>query len=222
MPKTWTTAKGSKVTLTVSGRNNIYLVESGNTVMLVDAGMSYMYDNLLSKISRAKVMPSIIAITHAHYDHAENTLRLKEHFGAKVLVHSMEAGHLASGVNPEEEPIAGTFTIEGENYPGVKADITAEDGYKAGGGMIIMHTPGHTPGSISVIVNDEIAVVGDAMFSVHPGQAMVPYVMDRKTLLKSWEKLFGTHCELFLPSHGRPVTRKIAEADFKRYRYGSK
>ena len=80
-----------------------------------------------------------------------------------------------------------------------------------------MHTPGHTPGSICIIVDDEIAIVGDSMFSVHPGQAMVPYVMDRKTLLKSWKKLLATRCSLFLPAHGRPIDRKTVEEEYREY-----
>jgi hydroxyacylglutathione hydrolase len=217
MPSRWTTKKGSTVTLTVSGRNNVYLIESGKTVMLVDAGMAYMYNNMLSKIRKANVSPAIIAITHAHFDHAENTDRLRKHFGARVLIHSAESAHLAAGVNPEDEPVAGTFTIEGENYPPVKADFIVEDQYDAGGGITILHTPGHTPGSISIIVDDEIAIVGDTMFSVHSGQAMVPYVMDRKVLLKSWFRLFNTHCVIFLPAHGRPIERKTAEAEYAKY-----
>ena len=212
----WKTAKGSSVTLTVSGRNNVYLIESGKTVMLVDAGMGYMYDNLVSKIRKAGVKPGIIAITHAHYDHAENTGRLKELYKAKVLIHKAEAVHLAAGVNPEDEPVAGIFTIEGDNYPPVKSDLIIEDGYKSDG-ITIMHTPGHTPGSTCMIVDDEIAVAGDSMFSVHPGQAMVPYVMDRRLLLKSWERLLSTGCRLFLPAHGRPVPRKTVEKEYKKY-----
>ena len=217
MPGKWKTAGGSVVTLTVSGRNNVYLIESGKTAMLVDAGMGYMYDNLDSKIKKAGINPGIIAITHAHYDHAENTGRLKELYRAKVLVHRAEAGQLAAGVNPEDEPMAGTFTIEGDSYPPVEADIIVQDGYTADG-ITIMHTPGHTPGSISIIADNEIAAVGDSMFSVRPGQAMVPYVMDRRLLLKSWEKLFSTGCRLFLPSHGRPIIRKIAEEEYRKYK----
>jgi hydroxyacylglutathione hydrolase len=216
MPGKWKTAKHSTVTLTVSGRNNVYLIESGKTVMLVDAGMGYMYDNLISKIKKAGVKPGIIAITHAHYDHAENTGRLKELYKAKILVHKSEASHLAAGVNPEDESVAGTFTIEGDNYPPVKADIVMEDGFSIDG-ITIMHTPGHTPGSVCILIDDEIAVVGDTMFSVHPGQAMVPYVMDRNLLFKSWKKLLATKCRLFLPSHGRPIDRKIVEKEDKKY-----
>lgn len=214
MPVTWKTKKGSKVTLTVSGRNNVYLIESSGCVMLVDAGMAHMYDNLLSKIAKTKVTPSVIALTHAHYDHAENTERLKRHFSAKILIHSAEADHLAAGVNPEDDPFSGANETDDENYKAVKADIIAEDGYKQGG-IEIIHTPGHTPGSICVITDDEIACVGDTMFSVHPGQAMVPYVMDRKMLLKSWKRLLKTDCRLFLPAHGRPITRKTLETEYK-------
>ena len=217
MPSKWVTSKGSVITLVVSGRNNIFLVESQDTVLLVDAGMGYMYDNLLLKIKKTGAVPSVIALTHAHYDHVENTLKLKEHFGAGVLIHRAEAEHLKAGVNPEDKPVKGKFTIEGENYPPVIPDIIVDDVYEAGGGIVIMHTPGHTPGSVSVIVDDEIAAVGDAMFNVFPGQAMVPYVMDRRVLLKSWKKLLDTKCSFFLPSHGRATTRQTVEKVYKKY-----
>lgn len=217
MPSKWITNKGSKITLVVSGRNNVFLVESQDTTLLVDAGMGYMYDNLLLKIKKTGAVPSIIALTHAHYDHAENTSRLKTYFNANVLIHLAEAEHLKAGVNPEDKPVKGKFTIEGENYPPVIPDIIVDDIYNAGGGITVMHTPGHTPGSISIIVDDEIAAVGDAMFNVFPGQAMVPYVMDRRVLLKSWGKLLNTNCRLFLPSHGRAITRQTVEKVYKEY-----
>jgi glyoxylase-like metal-dependent hydrolase (beta-lactamase superfamily II) len=216
MPGKWTTKKGSKITLTVSGRNNVYLIESKNTIMLVDAGMAYMYKNLLSKITGLNVRPGIIALTHAHYDHAENTEKLKKHFKAKVLIHRAEAACLASGINPEDDPFSGASLPDGENYSPVKADIMADDGFKLDG-IEIMHTPGHSPGSICVLVDNEIAAVGDSMFSVHPGQVMTPYVMDRMELLKSWEKLFKTGCRLFLPAHGRPIKRAAAVSEYKKY-----
>ena len=216
MPKTWKTVKASEVTLTVSGRNNVYLVKSGQTVMLVDAGMAYMYANLVYKLNRLGARPSIIAITHAHYDHAENAYRLKELFKSKILAHKSEAGHLSAGVNPEDDPFAYISVADDEHYKPVKTDIIVEDGFEMSG-IKILHTPGHTPGSISILVDNEIACVGDSMFSVYPGQAMVPYVMDRGILLQSWKRLFDTGCKLFLPSHGRPITRETAELEFARY-----
>ncbi len=212
----WITKKGSAVTQMVSGRNNVFLVQSGDTSMLVDAGMSYMYDNLVQKLNKLKAKPSIIALTHAHYDHAENTSRLKSLFNAKILIHKTEAGHLSAGVNPEDDPFSGSLAPDEENYKEVTPEITAEGGERFDG-IEIMHTPGHTPGSICVIIDDEVAAVGDSMFSVYPGQAMTPYVMDRKQLLKSWEKLLKTNCRLFLPAHGRPIDKTTVENEYKRW-----
>lgn len=212
----WVTKKGSVITQMVSGRNNVFLVQSGDTSLLVDAGMSYMYDNLISKLKKLNASPGIIALTHAHYDHTENTARLKKLFNAKILIHRQEAGHLSAGVNPEDDPFSGSAVPDEENYKAVTPEITAEGGERFDG-IEIMHTPGHTPGSICVIVDDEVAAVGDSMFSVHPGQAMTPYVMDRKQLLKSWEKLLKTKSRLFLPAHGRPIQINTAENEYKRW-----
>lgn len=91
MPGKWVTKKGSTVTQMVSGRNNVFLVESCGISVLVDAGMAYMYDNLLAKLKKHNAHPSIIALTHTHYDHTENTIKLIKEFRAKVLVHKSEA-----------------------------------------------------------------------------------------------------------------------------------
>jgi glyoxylase-like metal-dependent hydrolase (beta-lactamase superfamily II) len=215
---TCTTAKAGSITLIVSGRNNVYLIRSGKTSMLVDAGMTCMYANLLGKLEKLGARPGIIALTHAHYDHAENTYALKEHFKAKVLIHEDEAAHLAAGTNPEDDPFASAHVSGSgdENYIPVRADIIVKDCYNLDG-ITIIHTPGHTPGSICIIIDGEIAAVGDSMFSVHPGQAMVPYVMDRGVLLQSWRRLLDTKCSLFLPGHGRPITRKTVENVYREY-----
>lgn len=212
----WTTKKDGITTQLVSGRNNVFLMQSGQISLLVDAGMAYMYENLVQKLHKISAKPSIIALTHSHYDHAENAARLKKLFNAKLLIHKSEASHLSAGINPEDDPFSGAASADEEHYSPVKPDITAQGG-ECFEGVEIMHTPGHTPGSISIILDGEIAAVGDSMFSVYPGQAMTPYVMDRKQLLKSWEKLFAKGCRLFLPAHGRPVTRETAEAEYKKW-----
>jgi glyoxylase-like metal-dependent hydrolase (beta-lactamase superfamily II) len=66
----------------------------------------------------------------------------------------------------------------------------------------LMHTPGHTKGCLSVIVDNELAIVGDAMFGVFPGSIFPPYGNDVRQMVESWEKLLETSCRLFIPAHG--------------------
>jgi len=80
----------------------------------------------------------------------------------------------------------------------------------------LLHTPGHTPGSISVIIDNEIAIVGDTMFGVFWWSVYPPFASNPDKLIDSWEKLLETRCRIFLPSHGSANKRSLVEKDFGR------
>jgi hydroxyacylglutathione hydrolase len=80
----------------------------------------------------------------------------------------------------------------------------------------LMHNPGHTGGSMSLIVDDEIAIVGDAMFGVFKWSVFPPFAEDSAQMIKSWGKLLATNCSLFLPSHGSANIRMLVEKDLKK------
>jgi glyoxylase-like metal-dependent hydrolase (beta-lactamase superfamily II) len=82
----------------------------------------------------------------------------------------------------------------------------------------IVYTPGHSPGSQSVIVDGEIALVGDAMFGIVPGSAFPPFASDVPLLVDSWGKLLVTGCRLFLPAHGTANSRLLVQRDFDKFR----
>ena len=79
-----------------------------------------------------------------------------------------------------------------------------------------MHTPGHTEGSISLIIDNEIALVGDTMFGAFPGTIFPPFANDESLMVNSWEKLLKTKCKVFIPSHGSANDRGLVEKDFKK------
>jgi glyoxylase-like metal-dependent hydrolase (beta-lactamase superfamily II) len=81
-----------------------------------------------------------------------------------------------------------------------------------------MHTPGHTRGSLSIVVDDEIALVGDTMFGVFKGSVFPPYAENAGVMIQSWGKLLDTSCRLFIPSHGTANSRSLVERDFARRR----
>ena len=75
----------------------------------------------------------------------------------------------------------------------------------------LLHTPGHTSGSISLIIDDEIALVGDALFHILPWSVFPPFGNDIDQLIESWKKLLGTGCRLFLPAHGSEIKKELLE-----------
>jgi glyoxylase-like metal-dependent hydrolase (beta-lactamase superfamily II) len=75
----------------------------------------------------------------------------------------------------------------------------------------ILHTPGHSSGSVSIIVDDEIALVGDTMFGIFPWSVFPPFADDVKQMTESWGKLLETNCRLFLPGHGTANKRSLVQ-----------
>lgn len=174
-----------------------------------------------------------LVLTHAHFDHAGNAAKIKNEYGAKVIIHESEASFLTTGDNaPVSSPIAllslliknllkvfrGRMTYD-QCYPDI---LTREISHLSGEDRdcYILHTPGHTSGSQSVIVNSEIALVGDAMFGVFRGSVFPPYATDADQMFKSWQKLLDTGCTIFLPSHGTENTREMVAAGVKNYNKG--
>ncbi|WP_347487946.1 hypothetical protein [Desulfoscipio sp. XC116] len=72
-------------------------------------------------------------------------------------------------------------------------------------------------GSVSIIVDEEIALVGDAMVHGISGNIYPLFVDNPKLLLNSWQKLLNTKCRLFLPAHGGENTRIVVSRYFDRY-----
>jgi glyoxylase-like metal-dependent hydrolase (beta-lactamase superfamily II) len=64
---------------------------------------------------------------------------------------------------------------------------------------------------MSVIVGDEIAIVGDTMVGTFPGKIFPPFADDVEGVVQSWGKLLETGCRLFLPAHGSGNSRELVE-----------
>jgi len=82
----------------------------------------------------------------------------------------------------------------------------------------ILHTPGHSPGSMSIIIEDEVAIVGDAMFGVVKGAVLPPFGEDLKLMVKSWKTLLDTGCTTYLPGHGTERTQDILKRQYNKYK----
>jgi glyoxylase-like metal-dependent hydrolase (beta-lactamase superfamily II) len=89
-------------------------------------------------------------------------------------------------------------------------DMEVDDGFHFSGGhadIRLVATPGHSPGSISITVDGEVAIVGDAIFGVLKRSVFPPFADDVQTMVHSWNTLLHTGCSLFLPGHGKEIVR---------------
>ena len=233
--KTWLTAGGVKIIRVLSGRCNCHLITGKNGLLLVDSSVKRKRKTLyrrLHALGAGEERPLTLVLTHAHFDHATNAAALQREFGALVIVNEREAEILEQGENP---PIHGTlpptrnmtrilnrspWLRQLARYTGVVAVRTVSgetDLNPLGFPARILPTPGHTPGSMSVIVDDETALVGDALFGVFPGSAFPPFGADVKQVVRSWKTLLDTGCSLFLPAHGLARSRELLQRQYEKY-----
>jgi hydroxyacylglutathione hydrolase len=228
--KTWTTKNGCRIIRVLTGRSNVFLLLDGKKKALIDTSVKMSGKTLLTKLDNLHVAYiDYLVLTHSHFDHAANACEIKEKYGAQVLIHRNEAANLTSG---EFAVVSGTNWLTRAIMTGLADKLSPVlscppcgydhlvDSYfdmkESGFNAFLLHTPGHSPGSISLIVDDEIALVGDAMIGISKCSVFPPFAQDVKQLLQSWRRLLETGCQVFLPAHGSANSRSLLEKDYKK------
>jgi hydroxyacylglutathione hydrolase len=200
--------------------------------MLVDTGPGFMWRTLEKRLDKLLINKiDLLILTHSHFDHAANAYRIKEKYNAKVIIHQTETKFLTTGdnilptgTNAFSRLLVKTFAKKFSSiarYNPCNHDFLFDEYYdltEYGLNGYLIHTPGHTEGSISVIVDNEIALVGDTMFGVFWWTVFPPFASDQVLLLNSWGKLLNTKCRIFIPSHGSANKRGLVEKDYSKIR----
>lgn len=206
------------------GYANVFLLKNGQQSVLIDTGIKRHAKYILEKIGKHGLKADDIALiiqTHTHFDHAGNTAALKKLTGAKVLVHQKEADCLAKGYTPIPNGTnlyTQTVAALGRKiYPGIAAYaavdpdiIIAEKFDLAPWGIngYVLPTPGHTEGSVSVFMEDRIAIAGDCFFPVYPKSVFTPFCNDIPLLLQTWQTIFDLKIDEIYAGHGPRFNRQ--------------
>lgn len=207
-----------KIKLSVS---NAYLVKDKKSI-LVDAGAPNEADKILAAVKRAGVDEkdiSLILHTHGHIDHAGSTAELKRRLGAPVAVHAQDAFMLKSGTNGEVKPrnleakmIAAMLV---KPFEPVEPDLLLEEEMVLSDFGVegkVIFTPGHTKGSLSVILANQESIVGDVMMggivggNLFGSRPNYHYFIDDLTALHASMKKILAHkpAKLYV-GHGGPL-----------------
>jgi hydroxyacylglutathione hydrolase len=202
------------------GRANAYLVVSNRQALLIDTGEKNNQRKIVRALENLGLSQSdlrLIIVTHTHYDHCGSLKALKEMTGARIAVHHHEATCLREGFGgfPKGTTrLTSAISLIGRTvgkriggYEPVSPDIVVSERFELeeyGVEGYILPTPGHTSGSISVIVSNRHAIVGDTLFNIFRKTVFPPFADDQEKLLTSWEKLCDTGCRAFYPGHGKP------------------
>lgn len=191
-----------------SGLSNSYIFGT----ILVDAGVMPM------AIKPFADQINTIVLTHCHFDHIARVKEIAHMCKAKVAIHKNDA----RGLVDDTRSLSMNF---GARSPGIIPDIILAEGDLIGD-LKILHTPGHTPGSICLFSERENALIsGDTVFSDgcfgrfdFPGGS-------RAELVQSLDRLSHLDVAGLYPGHGEPLeqggSRSIAAAkELIKYGYG--
>lgn len=127
-------------------------------------------NKILLALSESKLTVKKIINTHGHFDHVGANKDLKNTTGAELLIHKADAPMLE-----ELNMAASAFGMSVENSPPADAYINDGDIISFGNMSIkVLHTPGHSPGSVSLLVENECVFAGDTLFAGSIGRTDLP------------------------------------------------
>lgn len=213
---------------------NCYLIAWGQRSIIVDTGTYRFWRRRFleaaSIATDADMGISAIFITHGHFDHIGSAYGLSKASGAPIFIHEADYRLLKEEGRVPALPQGpwARFVMKLSPFmmaPRFPEDFVAEGVFGDGGADLhgmglparIIHTPGHTPGSSALVLDDGRAFVGDMAMSGFPSLSLKPDLPvighDAKLNIQSWRKLLdNTDAFIFHPGHGRPFTRDEAEA----------
>ena len=191
---------------------------------MVDSAIPGCAESFSELLAKHEIKPDVFRLiipTHGDFDHAGGAKELKELTGAKILMHEKDQGnleqsifHWPKGVSPWgkiSRTLMFPFLKMAVKSPAAKVDISiGDDGLSLEEYGIpgkVVYTPGHTYGSISVILDSGEAFVGCLAHNRLPFvlRPKLPiYAMDLELLKESWVKVINMGAKTIYPGHGKP------------------
>lgn len=177
---------------------NCYILADKRTreAVIIDPGADY--DRIKERLERIKVLPKYVLDTHGHADH----IGANGQFKLPILIHRLDALFLS-------DPEKNLSTMFGLDVVSPNAERLLEDKDVINIGDLaleVIHTPGHTPGSISIRAKN-LVFTGDTLFCEGVGRTDFPYASE-KDLFKSLRErlLVLPDSTRIYPGHGPAST----------------
>jgi glyoxylase-like metal-dependent hydrolase (beta-lactamase superfamily II) len=209
------------------GFDHCYIIRGEKTI-LIDGGSPNQVNQFKKGLARLSIEPEeieLIIITHGHWDHIASAKEIKTITGAKIIMHKAEKELLEKGLKPMPPGISNwghimkrliTMFLPLVSIPATTVDITIGDeglpldAYRIPGRII--YTPGHSFGSVSVLLETGEAFVGDMAMNALPlrfGPGLPIFAEDLARLKQSWRLLLDQGAKTIYPAHGEPFSADI-------------
>ncbi|SDI36705.1 Glyoxylase, beta-lactamase superfamily II [Planococcus glaciei] len=195
---------------------NCYLVEEDDTLTLIDAALPFSTKAILHTVRTIGKPITEIVLTHAHMDHVGALDAVKEAYPKAVVSISARDARLLAGdrrslVDEPQSPVKGGLTKSIKTKP----DRFLKEGDRIGS-LQVVFSPGHTPGSISLLdVRNRSLIAGDALYTrggtavcgtmklLFPIPALATW--NKVIALESAEKLRSLRPSLLAVGHGKMI-----------------
>lgn len=198
---------------------NAYLVKGDEGITIVDTGLPGSAGKILNCVEEVGCHSSdvkVIVLTHSDMDHAGSVAQLKEETHARVAIHEADAPRLSG--EREWKTVKGVlgpfFRAMGAfmRFYRIEPDVLLKD-TDIIDGLTVIHTPGHTEGSICLYLPGRALFVGDALLTNHEQRLSLPrksMSVDLSLAKESVRKISQLDYSVLLPGHGPPIAQNAS------------
>ncbi|HOD36777.1 MAG TPA: MBL fold metallo-hydrolase [Syntrophales bacterium] len=179
----------------------VFIIDFRGEAVMIDAGAGRSTKNLVRNIEKCGFKPQQIShliLTHCHIDHIGSAPDFRARFGCKLVAHDLDADAMERG-----DPVLTAANWYGTEFPPTLLDLRLKGEHEilrfGEEELHCLHTPGHTPGSLSLYLDrgGKRILFGQ---DIH-GPFMPSFKSDVEMWKKSMQKLLALEADILCEGH---------------------